>query len=225
MLKPVTRHLFLPMITLLAVTACAAEPGDAIGPSAAPSNSAESPSTTPTPTTTPSPPPTPSATPSPSPTFPALDVADPSTWLITFQGIGPLVVGDPLATVRQSMDGAFTPADDGGLCASWDVGPAFTSIVPDQGDESAPIAFAAILGGDAAAGENTPRTAAGIGIGSTAADVMAAYPDATEQQNSYGPNLSITDNGGVYIDFPLRDGVVDGAVVIDTPIVPDEYCG
>ena len=61
----------------------------------------------PTPTVTP----TPTATPTPTPLTPTAsteDPADPSTWIIRFDGVGPLSLNQPLTALQSRLPSSFT---------------------------------------------------------------------------------------------------------------------
>lgn len=164
-----------------------------------------SPTITASPTPTPTPPPFPS--PTPTPTAPAPDPADPTTWIVSQAGMGPLVIGmpfrDAIAAVPQAQDAcghAYSIRPDRLFFASWNGGP----------DDPLNVATWSRADG--------PRTAEGIGIGSTPDEVRAAYPDAVEvtRQGLY------LQSGAMF--FRIETGLVD-SIGVTSDEVPWEYCG
>jgi hypothetical protein len=165
---------------------------------------------TPTPQTAmPSPTPTPTPTSTPTPTT---DPSDPNTWIVTDDGIGPLVLGMPFADAIAAVPGALE-------ACTYDAYSAYRS--PDQF-----LWFTGDAGNDGTAldlvywkGTDGPRTESGIGVGSTLAEVRAAYPDAHTVE--YMDEFLRTGN----FTFTMIDGAVAGINVSTKPYVPVEFCG
>lgn len=176
---------------------------------------------------------TPSATPTPTPTpvpTSTVDLAHPSSWQITFDGVGPLSFGGPISEETGALT-AFTDMSDGvcpvemfargGVPGIW-VRPAASGAIDliTLGAETfgTPVA-------DVEAG--TPKTEAGIGIGATFQQLESAYPELA-QTGSYGDletYYGISNGSGRWIVFTIRDGVVDAIGVSSEPTFPSEYCG
>ena len=176
---------------------------------------------------------TPSAAPSPPPTAaptPTVDLADPSSWQITFDGVGPLTFGGQITEETADMT-AFTDrsdevcpvkmfATDGapGIWVRPDAVGAIDLITLGAETFGTPVA-------DVEAG--TPKTQAGIGIGATLQQLEAAHPEVAatgtygELQTYYG----ISNDTGRWIVFTIRDGVVDAIGVSSEPSLASEYCG
>lgn len=158
---------------------------------------------------TPSPTTTPDTTPEPTvaSTTPPPDPADPSTWIVSQDGMGPFTIGMPfdeaLAVVPGMTDGC---------------GRAYF-LLPDR-----LILARATLADDAPlmvvqwSRADGPRTAEGIGIGSTAHEVRTAYPDAEEVEIVH----TYLQVGRVF--FGLAGGVVD-SIGVTSAGVPGEFCG
>ncbi|MET0811403.1 MAG: hypothetical protein ABWY03_00020 [Microbacterium sp.] len=195
-------------LSAIGVTGCVAEP--AAVETGAPS---ETPSTTPSATSTPS-----------------ADPDDPATWVVSDEGIGPFEIGMPMAQVL-SLDPEFTDycGDESAIGPGhvYNAGPLF---VVSTGTDGGAVLDLVTWGG-----AEGPRTAEGLGIGSTTTEVLAAYPDATlEAYNSV-----FLRTGSVFFGYRPNDGeIVDSGFVDDgtpKPIlrldVTDqsgllfEYCG
>jgi hypothetical protein len=175
--------------------------------------------------------PTPSTTPVAEPTAQpgvAVDPAQPSTWTIDFGAIGPVEVGETreealtsLATFPQGpledCPAPISAIDLGDGVAIWLTDDTLTQIVL-MGD--------ALIGGAAPDSRTTrPLTAEGIGVGSTTAELLAAYPDAQTGQSNSSEVYSLGNDSGEWINFQAMNGVVDAVVVNDRPSVNGEYCG
>ncbi len=177
----------------------------------------ETPSVTPTATTTP----TPTAT---------VDLADPSSWLITFDGVGPLTLGGKIDDETADM-AAFTESSND-FCPvkmfSKDKAPRI-QIRPTADGAIDLIALGAETFGtpvaDVEAG--SPKTEAGIGIGATLPQLESAHPGVV-QTGTYGEPRTyygLSNGADRWIVFTIRDGVVDAIGVSGDPILPSEYCG
>lgn len=72
----------------------------------------------------------------------------------------------------------------------------------------------------------SPRTVAGIGIGSTLDELRAAYADLQEVPGKYAPHYSVENEVGSWMNFAVTDaGIVDAVVVRASPSIDSEYCG
>lgn len=165
----------------------------------------------------------------PAPSLAAIDVANPSSWLITFDGIGPLTVDGRISEQRASMTAFAEERLD--YCPR-------AVFVPLSGD--APHLWAildgdfdtvnavVLQGGTDPHDGDSPKTAAGIGLGATTAELLEAYPDISEPVTSNN-SLVYAVNGGAdrWIDFSTtrEDGHVMAITVMDAPKPPSEYCG
>ncbi|WP_345546493.1 hypothetical protein [Microbacterium jejuense] len=69
-----------------------------------------------------------------------------------------------------------------------------------------------------------PRTADGIGVGSTVDEVRAAYPDVTEVPDAIGPSIIHLKVGRIF--FTYRETPVITSVTVTTADAPPyEVCG
>lgn len=185
------------------------------------------PTSTPTASSAPSASPTPSVT--PTPTAAELDPADPSTWVIDADGIGPLRLGDArddaLAAAPQ-----FVPVS-GPACADPDVEflgePGATRqdariTLEFEGDELVAIRLAGVDG---------PETTTGIGRGSTVAELKGAYAlvRTTEVAAGY-PQYTVEGDPGWITFQPSTDETgaptmeLDQVWVVRDGLPRSEYC-
>lgn len=168
------------------------------------------------------------STPTPSPE--SIDLSDPGSWLITFDGVGPLTVGGQLSEEGEAMT-AFSeePRDycpraifnhsTGRAPSVWamldgDFETINAVVLPGRPDRMSPV-------------DGSPKTVEGIGLGSSVAELLAAYPDISAPVASNN-SLVYAVNGGAdrWIDFTTTsEGYVMSIVVIDVPKPPSEYCG
>lgn len=193
------------------------------------SGGAEASGTTQTPSATSSPaestPVTPSATPTPS-----AEPADPGTWVISFDGVGPIAIGGSLQKFRDDQSALDDVTTDSCRVAMFDLsaGPAIWVAPAADDDSISGMTYGAALLGAQQPSGSVPATTEGIGLGDTLADLETAYPDLEEQPNDSGTwpvDYSITDGQGSWIVFGVKDDVVDAITVGDEPTTPLEYCG
>lgn len=186
---------------------------------------------------------TPSATPSEKPTSmtPApvesekpvtseIDLANPGTWLISADGIGPVLYGGAIADVRPSMT-AFTeiPSDWCGVARfrSEENGLAVLAMLSEDGS-TIEGTFVNRWGQSPAALAAAPRTAEGIGLGSSLSDLLSAYPTISleHERATEPPTLfyAIRNANGSWLVFVVYEDVVGAIAVHNEPWLMSEYC-
>lgn len=174
---------------------------------------------TPTKTSEPTASSTPTPTPTPTPEPVANDPADPGTWIIRGDGVGPVYV-------NTARDGA------GAVLPGWALDPEQTCNNHFYGG---PEGMRMILAGDPiglvvlsvelpSAVTGSPRTAAGIGFGSTAAEVEAAYPGVPLTDDGVRTPTYVIPDAGRYILILVPDGVVNGFFSTAYEVLPMDLC-
>lgn len=152
---------------------------------------------------------------SPTPVVAENDPADPSTWIIGFNSVGPLTLDRPVSE-QASAQSAYTgkSLDDpetGYRCSAWRLAsPDYITmdLLPSSNDASTTSVIS--IGGSSGdrADLPGPHTAKGIGVGSTVAELKAAYPDLVvswSDTNVSSLEFSVTDGNGRYIAFKAND--------------------
>ncbi|MDR2997007.1 MAG: hypothetical protein LBU78_02690 [Microbacterium sp.] len=184
--------------------------------------------TTPTPTSTGAPTPTPIET-----QHTDADPADVRTWTITAQGMGPVqldelfadaVAGVPTWTVDQNCTwAAFTNDQTTGVTAYF----ARNSEVSDGNVTTIDVEST----GDTVKPADGPRTADGLGLGSTRDEVLAAHPDAAEQKQTIGDGALLRvgpagpGQGAIFFSFRAGESTVSAVTVTLRDEPPYEVCG
>jgi hypothetical protein len=152
------------------------------------------------------------------------DPDDPSTWVVDFTGIGPIRM-DMMRDQVEALHSGVQLEDFEGYCASYYWGDGtlpwgvMGGLVESQGSYG-PIDTVGLYGDPVS---DLPRTAAGIGLGSTESAVLAAYPSAEVNQHTYIENGHYVDVYGpgrtTAMRFDTENGVVIGIGVGRVPQV------
>ncbi|WP_342000590.1 hypothetical protein MRBLWH7_001424 [Microbacterium sp. LWH7-1.2] len=183
-----------------------------------------------------------SPSPSPSPSAPApaasadpqstatstVDSDDPSTWVITDRGIGPITLGAPFVDALALMPGDTRNDTDRCDSVAWWTEGAYDYDVYMAGTETAPDRSPVSVVGTSAwadpAASSGPRTTEGIGVGSSVDEVRAAYPDAVEVPGAVDSEIVHVQAGRIF--FTYREEPVITAVTVTTAEMPPyELCG
>lgn len=170
---------------------------------------------------------TPSATPTAT-VSQVQDPADPTTWIISADGVGPARLGQSVKDVEAAFPG-YVDVSDRNSCPN----PLITFFGPAGSTTTdAPLLLAADETGSLigiALTEAGPKTADGIGIGSTMEAVKTAYPTAIA--GSRGPttehNLLTVKGSPGWISYEIvaGDQTVNQVDVMSGSLPPYEFCG
>lgn len=202
-------------IAALLLTGCASEPESTPSPTA---------SETPKPTATPTP--TPTLTPTPTPVA-APDPADPSSWLISADGIGPIERGAAYPEAIDSLTGLYS-VEPSGLCPELVYlrrdGAADVLVI--RSEDGSSVRRIWVLGSvrDPEGLRDGGVTEAGIRLGATVAELQA-YPDlelVIERPSS--TVYSIGDDEAGWVIFTVVEGVVSAIAAAETKFTPQELC-
>lgn len=159
---------------------------------------------------------------------PEADPDDPSTWLITEDGVGPLVLEEPFSDALAVMpEGTTNDAENCAWTAWWnapdDSYGLYAARDSADADDSSPVTVIDIAAWDDPAAAEGPKTAEGVGLGSSVSDVKAAYPDGVDVVLE-GGGIDAVQVGSIF--FQYRDGSSVSAVTVTSlPQPPYEVCG
>lgn len=159
---------------------------------------------------------------------PTADAGDPAGWTVSETGVGPIELGAGFEEARAEVP-AWTVEDACSWTAFWN-DPDGTVTAYFAEDSEAPDGVATIDVSaltDAVVPEDAPRTAEGIGLGSTSDQVHAAYPDAVEQTATVGDAtlLRVGEPGTIFFTFQAGSDVVSAVTVTSRDEPPYEVCG
>jgi hypothetical protein len=165
------------------------------------------------------------------PASPSADPNDPATWLIDFDGVGPAVLGRSFEEQRQTLPGFDDTTDS--LCVDSHLRLQAPSGLPllfvgsaEQADRTAAVELSSTGSTAPDLRQASPKTAAGIGLGSSDEELLAAYP-GIEKTGGYVdpeefPYYGLTDGNGGWIVFGIIDHVVDRIQIAHEADLPIE---
>lgn len=178
----------------------------------------------------------------PAPQKPAsavpVDPANVSAWLVTWAGMGPLTIGGDVTAQTSAIPGFAKSIDEDG-CVGYELEtkqagatpdgaqPTVTAVARDGGATTALRIRVADASGLDQAVSPTPKTSAGIGLGSTLDALRAAYPDLERSNSVSGGQraYALGDGNGRYVDFVVNgDDVVTAIVVGGDDRVSSDLC-
>ncbi|KRC49593.1 hypothetical protein ASE16_12800 [Leifsonia sp. Root227] len=167
-----------------------------------------------------------------------VDPANVSAWLVTWAGMGPLTIGGDVTAQTAAIPGFAKTIDEDG-CVGYELEPKQTGATPDGAqptvttvarDGSATTAVrirVADASGLDQAVSPTPKTSAGIGLGSTLDALQKAYPDLERSNSVSGGQraYALGDGNGRFVDFVVNgDDVVTAIVVGGDDRVSSDLC-
>jgi len=162
-----------------------------------------------------------------------IDPGDPSSWLITFDGIGPLTIGGRISEQRASMTSFTEEMDPNGcpLAVFRIPGSPMPHLWAAPGDDGDTVSMVAAHGGadPVLAAPGSPKTVVGVGVGSSEAELLTAYPDTSKVAGRV-PDLghySLSNGTGRWIHFSIYgpDTFVTSITVNEWDRPPYEVCG
>lgn len=172
--------------------------------------------------------PTPAATPTEDP---APDLSDPANWIIGFDSVGPLAIGQPIDAARAAASG-YTEGEAFEGCSVafldraatpslalpyWAEGGLAAILVRNQ-EQASGFASVDLYGA-------SPKTSEGIGVGSTRDALLAAYPTLTVlRDDGYFQVFSLAGPAGGFIVITVHEGIVDSLMVNTTGDFGFELC-
>ncbi|NQX16346.1 hypothetical protein [Rathayibacter sp. VKM Ac-2857] len=203
-------------------------------PEPAPAETA-TPDPVPTPTETPTASATAAPAPAPAPVATETTAADLSAWVIGFDGIGPIVFGESSESASAALDTTALVPYDFGIeeCRSdrRDSAENAMAWIMASSDEPGRVTLLNVFGYgvDATrAAAAFPRTAEGIGIGSTEQELLAAYPGIAAADPVAGDALyALRDGSGRTLWFRIAadQGTVVDITLNEQPVLTIGGCG
>jgi len=158
--------------------------------------------------------------PSPSPTSEAgVDPADPSSWIVSGDGIGPVQLGEDFDATLAELPDSWMNDDNCSWMAWWNSEDQsyLVNFLREAESDDASIVLASASAADPVEAGVGPRTEDGLGIGSTRDEVLAQHPDASEGEAPIGDGTWLSVSSGestVFFEFYGGDQV--NAVTVTT---------
>ena len=175
----------------------------------------------------------PTASPTPTPTEPPeADPADPATWVISEAGIGPAELGGDFAALLGTLPHTWTNDDVCSWTAWWTAADSSYGVYFVRGTESdtAPVGEVSVYSAAEDLGSvQGPRTAEGLGVGASTAEVLTAYPNAEQGSDEIGSGtwMRVPGDADGHVFFQFREGEdTASSVTVTTRDAPSyEVCG
>ncbi|MDQ0647940.1 hypothetical protein QFZ53_002136 [Microbacterium natoriense] len=159
---------------------------------------------------------------SPEPTSsPSADPEDPTTWIISEEGVGPIEIGGRLAETLAELPPTWTNDENCSWTAWWNADDSSYGVFFVRGTESedAPVREISVYtAAETPVAVPSPVTDKGLGVGATTEEVLAAYPDAEEGVASAGAGtwLKVPGDAEAHIFFEYREGAAGASDVVVT---------
>ncbi|WP_350352551.1 hypothetical protein ABS642_05580 [Microbacterium sp. A8/3-1] len=177
----------------------------------------------------------PTATPAVTPTpteMPEADPADPATWIISDEGIGPVELGGDFGTVLGMLPDTWKNDEVCSWTAWWTAADSSYGVYFVRGTESdtAPISELSVYSAAEDLGTvEGPRTAEGLGVGASTEDVLTTYPDAEQGADEIGSGtwMRLPGDAEGHVFFQFREGEdTASSVTVTSRDAPSyEVCG
>lgn len=168
--------------------------------------------------------PTPVPTPTPTASATAEDPADPGTWIITPTRLGPVEIGTPLADLQSLVPFPLSEQGGSGICRGSVDDPTYPPLIFAHDGTTVIAAFVHVYFPSDPYPQLSPHTAEGIRVGSTVAEVEAAYPTVAALVGPYETPYYPIEESGLYVNIVINDGVVRGMRTSSVPIIGGEFC-
>lgn len=152
----------------------------------------------------------PEATPTPTEP-PEADPADPATWVVSEAGIGPAELGGDFAALLGTLPDTWTNDDVCSWTAWWTAADSSYGVYFVRGTESdtAPVGEVSVYSAAEDLGSvQGPRTAEGLGVGASTAEVLTAYPNAEQGSDEIGSGtwMRVPGDADGHVFFQFREG-------------------
>lgn len=171
----------------------------------------------------------PSSGPAQSPDEQGPDAADPSTWSLSGDAVGPIELGGDFAATLEELPEWSSPQQ----CewtASWSADGDYMIFFahPDDGEQASIDLISVSAVPDAIPAGAGPRTADDLGLGSTREEVLASHPDAEEGEAAIGDGstwVAVPDGDGrIFFEYAPDAAEADAVTVTDGDEPPYEVC-
>jgi hypothetical protein len=163
-------------------------------------------------------------------------VADPAEWIIDFDGVGPIVLGGPMADATAALDSTdlvpYSQGVDGCLSDLRRVGDTSAGLAVDPDQSGTSVGLITVENYVTEDGEQSeaalPSTEAGITVGSTGTALRETYPDLGEWTTRSGETgYSLDDSSGHRLWFRVDSttDLVESIALSDADRYPVGGCG
>jgi hypothetical protein len=167
------------------------------------------------------------------PTETSIEQGDPSAWIVTDAGIGPVELGMPLPDALATLpEGAINDPVNCPWIGWWSAPDGRYQLVAARSSDTAdhgPVQVVASMSLPESTGVAGPLTPQGIGVGSSLEEVQAAYPGAdfmdTSDGSAIGGQRFINLGDTVFLTFYEGATTVAAVTVTTLHTPPYELCG
>ncbi|UJP11336.1 hypothetical protein L2X99_07395 [Microbacterium sp. KUDC0406] len=163
-------------------------------------------------------------------TNPDADPDDPRTWTITEQGMGPVQLDELFADAVAGVP-TWTVDENCSWTAFWnDPEKSVSAYFSRESDlTDGAVTTIDVSTSETAQPGDGPRTADGLGLGSSREEVLVAHPDAVEQKPTIGDGSMLRVGpdgiGSIFFSFRADEDAVSAVTVTSRDEPPYEVCG